>query len=36
MQMLLRERGKSLRTAHPIEVLRASIRGLSEFGASKD
>jgi glycolate oxidase iron-sulfur subunit len=29
IQMLLRERGMSLRTAHPIEVLDASIRGTS-------
>jgi glycolate oxidase iron-sulfur subunit len=27
IQMLLRERGKTMRTAHPIEVLDASIRG---------
>lgn len=27
LQMLLRERGRELRTAHPIEVLDASIRG---------
>jgi glycolate oxidase iron-sulfur subunit len=27
IQMLLRERGKDIRTAHPIEVLDASIRG---------
>jgi glycolate oxidase iron-sulfur subunit len=27
IQMLLRERGKDLRTAHPIELLDASIRG---------
>jgi glycolate oxidase iron-sulfur subunit len=27
IQMLLRERGKAMRTAHPIEVLDASIRG---------
>ena len=27
IQMLLRERGKTIRTAHPIEVLDASIRG---------
>lgn len=27
IQMLLRERGRSIRTAHPIEVLDASIRG---------
>jgi glycolate oxidase iron-sulfur subunit len=29
LQMLLRERGRELRTAHPIEVLDASIRGVS-------
>ncbi len=29
IQMLLRERGKTLRAAHPIEVLDASIRGAS-------
>ncbi|HEX7842826.1 MAG TPA: heterodisulfide reductase-related iron-sulfur binding cluster [Kofleriaceae bacterium] len=28
IQMLLRDRGKTLRTAHPIEVLDASIRGV--------
>jgi glycolate oxidase iron-sulfur subunit len=28
IQMLLRERGRTLRTAHPIEVLDASIRGV--------
>jgi glycolate oxidase iron-sulfur subunit len=28
IQMLLRERGKDVRTAHPIEVLDASIRGV--------
>jgi glycolate oxidase iron-sulfur subunit len=28
IQMLLRERGKGVRTAHPIEVLDASIRGV--------
>jgi glycolate oxidase iron-sulfur subunit len=33
IQMLLREQGKSLRTAHPIEVLDASIRGLGKAGA---
>jgi glycolate oxidase iron-sulfur subunit len=29
LQMLLRERGHALRTAHPIELLDASIRGVS-------
>ena len=29
IQMLLRERGKTIRTAHPIELLDASIRGES-------
>ena len=28
IQMLLRERGKSVRTAHPIEIIDASIRGV--------
>src|SRR5215475_15899951 len=28
IQMLLRERGRDVRTAHPIEVLDASIRGV--------
>ncbi|MCU0683673.1 MAG: heterodisulfide reductase-related iron-sulfur binding cluster [Polyangiaceae bacterium] len=32
MQMLLRERGQSLRTAHPLEVLDASIRNDTVFG----
>jgi glycolate oxidase iron-sulfur subunit len=32
IQMLLRERGKTLRTAHPIEVLDASIRGVEVGG----
>jgi len=29
IQMLLRERGKAMRTAHPIELLDASIRGVA-------
>ncbi len=32
IRMLLRERGQSLRTAHPIEVLDASIRGVEPSG----
>ncbi|HKA90769.1 MAG TPA: heterodisulfide reductase-related iron-sulfur binding cluster [Haliangiales bacterium] len=32
IQMLLRERGKSLPVAHPIEVLDASIRGVRPYG----
>ncbi len=35
IQMLLRERGKAMRTAHPIEVLDASIRG-TEVGSETD
>jgi glycolate oxidase iron-sulfur subunit len=34
IQMLLRERGKAMRTAHPIEVLDASIRG-TELGPDR-
>jgi len=33
IQMLLRERGRDVRTAHPIEVLDASIRGVDLPGA---
>jgi glycolate oxidase iron-sulfur subunit len=33
IQMLLRERGKDIRTAHPIEVLDASIRGVAAPGS---
>ncbi|HEU4535522.1 MAG TPA: heterodisulfide reductase-related iron-sulfur binding cluster [Polyangiaceae bacterium] len=32
MHMLLRERGRSVRAAHPLEVLDASIRGDDTFG----
>jgi glycolate oxidase iron-sulfur subunit len=35
LQMLLRERGRELRTAHPIEVLDASIRGVSLPGGGR-
>ena len=32
IQMLLREQGKDIQTAHPIEVLDASIRGVNPRG----
>jgi glycolate oxidase iron-sulfur subunit len=37
IQMLLRERGRDIQTAHPIEVLDASIRGVQppEWGGSR-